>query len=238
MLIEHCFLVGKITVQTKQWLDTCYGESSSSRQVVEKWMGEFKRGRTSTNDAERSGRPKDFTIPEIIEKIHDILLDGPKVKVRDLAEARGISIGSVVKILHEDVGKKQLTAKWVLPLLTIDQKRRRVRDSKSCLDLFNRIQSDFSRRLVAIDETRIHHYTAESKQQAKPLFRSVELGGTAPTRAKTQQTAGKVMASVFWDSSGILFINYLEKENQSTVTITVHYWTDRKKKAQENGLIC
>ena len=30
-------------------------------------------------------------------------------------------------------------------------------------------------------------------------------------RPKDQQWAGKVMASVFWDAHGILFIDYLEK---------------------------
>ena len=30
-------------------------------------------------------------------------------------------------------------------------------------------------------------------------------------RPKYQQWAGKVMASVFWDAHGILFIDYLEK---------------------------
>lgn len=32
-----------------------------------------------------------------------------------------------------------------------------------------------------------------------------------PQRPKTQQSAGKVMASVFWDAQGILFIDYLQK---------------------------
>ena len=32
-----------------------------------------------------------------------------------------------------------------------------------------------------------------------------------PKRPKTQQSAGKAMASVFWDAHGILFIDYLEK---------------------------
>ena len=55
--------------------------------------------------------------------------------MRELDEVAGISIGSVVKILHEDLGMKKLTAKEVLHLLAIDQKRQRVRDSKSCLFL-------------------------------------------------------------------------------------------------------
>ena len=135
--------------------------------MVEKWISKFKRGRTSTNGADRLGRPKDVTTSEIIAKIHDIVVDDQKVKVRELAEAACISIESVVKILHEDLGMRKLTGKWVPRLLTIDQKRQRVRDSKSCLNLFNRSLRDFARRLVTIDITWIHHFTPESKQQAK-----------------------------------------------------------------------
>ena len=68
--------------------------------MVEKKICEFKRSRTSRNDAERSERPKNVTTPEIIEKIQEIVLDDPTVKVRQLAEATDISIGSVVKIFH------------------------------------------------------------------------------------------------------------------------------------------
>ena len=32
-----------------------------------------------------------------------------------------------------------------------------------------------------------------------------------PKRPKTQQWAGKVMGSVFWDGNGIIYIDYLEK---------------------------
>ena len=79
--------------------------------MAEKWIGEFKRVCTSTNDAEWSGRPKDVTTPEIIEKIDDIVLDDPKVKVRVLAKAAGISIVLMVKISRENLGMRKLTAK-------------------------------------------------------------------------------------------------------------------------------
>ena len=46
------------------------------------------------------------------------------------------------------------------------------------------------------------------EQQAKQW---VGPGGTAPKRAKTQQSARKVTAAIFWDFSGALFIDYLEK---------------------------
>ena len=85
VLINQCFLRGNNTVQTKQWLYKYCEEFLTSRQMVEKWIGEFERGRTSTNDAERIGGPKYVTTPEIIKKIHDLVWDHSKLKVRELA---------------------------------------------------------------------------------------------------------------------------------------------------------
>lgn len=59
-----------------------------------------------------------------------------------------------------------------------------------------------------MDETWIHHYTPESKRQSSE-WRTA--GESRPKRPKTQQSAGKVMASVFWDTHGVIFIDYLEK---------------------------
>jgi hypothetical protein len=39
----------------------------------------------------------------------------------------------------------------------------------------------------------------------------VEAGGSTPKKAKSIASAGKVMASLFWNAKGILLIDYLEK---------------------------
>ncbi|CAK9833213.1 Histone-lysine N-methyltransferase SETMAR [Anthophora retusa] len=44
----------------------------------------------------------------------------------------------------------------------------------------------------------------------------------APVKAKTRLSAGKVMASVFWDAKGILLIDYL----QTGKTITGEYYSN------------
>ena len=85
VLIKHYFLMRRNIVWTEQWLHKYYGESFLLRQIVAKWIGEFKQVCTSTNDAERSGRPKDVTTTEIIHNIHDFVLDYSKVEVRELA---------------------------------------------------------------------------------------------------------------------------------------------------------
>jgi len=69
-----------------------------------------------------------------------------------------------------------------------------------------------------MDDTWIHHYTPESKQQSKQW---TEAGCSAPKKTGSVPSAGKTMASVFWDAEGILFIDYLEKGK----TITGEYYS-------------
>ena len=86
------------------------------------------------------------------------------------------------------------------------------------LAYFNCNPKEFLHRFVTIDETWIHHYTPElrvgSKQWVKP-------GESASKRPKTQQSAGKVIPSVFWDTNGVIFIDDLEIGR----TITAAYYT-------------
>ena len=59
-----------------------------------------------------------------------------------------------------------------------------------------------------MNETWIYYFTPESKR-ASAEWRGK--GESRPKRPKTQQSAGKVMASVFWDMHGILLIDFLPK---------------------------
>jgi transposase len=52
-----------------------YGDSSPSFSTIKKWAAKIKRGRTSLEDNPREGRPKSPTTPEIIEQVHDMVLD-------------------------------------------------------------------------------------------------------------------------------------------------------------------
>ena len=59
-----------------------------------------------------------------------------------------------------------------------------------------------------MDETWVHHYIPESKRSSAEW---TAVGEKRPKRPKTQMWPSKVMASVFWDAHGVLFIDYLEK---------------------------
>ena len=135
-----------------------------------------------------------------------------KLKLRDIADTLKISEVSVFIILHKSLGMRKLFSKWLSRFFTPQQKQQRFENSERSLEPFQRDKNNFLRRYVTIDETWIHHYTVETKRS---LDEWTAVGESRPKRPKTQQWAGKVMASVFWDAHGILFINYLEKGRSS-----------------------
>ena len=102
---------------------------------------------------------------------------------------------------------RKLSATWMPRLPTVEQKPNRLTTSEHCLDIFKRNPKEFLRSFVTVDETWIHHYTSEMKEQSKQW---TSPGKCAPKKAKTVPSAGKVMATVFWNSQGIIFADYLE----------------------------
>ena len=84
--------------------------------------------------------------------------------------------------------------------------------------MFQRNSKVFLRHYETVDETWIHYYTPETKNQSKMWTGP---GESAPKKAKTVTSAGKVMATIFWDSYGIILIDYLQKGK----TITGEYYT-------------
>ena len=55
---------------------------------------------------------------------------------------------------------------------------------------------------------RIHHFDLESKKQSMQWKHS---GSPPPKIFKRVSSAGKVMASIFWDNWGVIMVNYLEE---------------------------
>ena len=195
-------------MQAQKWLEKCYRDSAPSKTTICRWYAEFTRGLTDTEDAERSGWPNEVVTPETIKKVHQIVFENSKLKLLEIADALKISYGSAYAIFHEHLFMRKLLSKWVPRLLMVDQKRQRVVDSERCLELFRRNKPNFLRQYVTMDKTWIHHYTPESRRSSAEW---TAIGEKRPKQPRTQMWAGKVMAPVFWDAHGVLFIDYLEK---------------------------
>src|SRR5580765_3411754 len=112
-VIKFLHLKGKKTQEIKDELDSVYGEASPSFTTVKHWVAEYKRGRTSILDEERSGRPKTATTDEMVDLVHRTVMEDRRLTVKDIAEACGISSERVHKILHQDLDMRKLSARWV-----------------------------------------------------------------------------------------------------------------------------
>jgi len=96
---------------------------------------DFQRGRTSVFDETRPGAPKTATTEDNLTKIHDLVLADRRLKIREIAETVGMSKDRVGHILHEMLGMRKLSARWVPRLLTPDNKRNRETTSEQFLML-------------------------------------------------------------------------------------------------------
>ena len=82
---------------------------------------QFKRGDFSTWDAPRPGRPKTVATPEIIDQIHELILEHRQISAKSIAEQPDISREWGGSIIHEDLDMRKLSAKWVPKCLNAKQ---------------------------------------------------------------------------------------------------------------------
>ena len=146
--------------------------------------------------------------------------------MEEIAQALGISHGSVSTILHDRLGMRKLTARWVPKSLRDEQMATRAPVSSALLKRF-RSKDDFLLRLVTVDET--FGFIIMS-QRIKLSRQWVGSGSPRPKKFKKQPSAGKVMATVFWDVKGVIMLDFLPK--RSTMT-GVYYanWLDQLRTA-------
>ena len=163
-VIRYLYLKGKRGKEIHGELADVYGPSAPSYAQVKFWVGEFKRGRTSLEDEARSGRPLDATDEEMCKKVRDLVYSDRRIQVEEKAQALGISHGSVPTILHDHLGMRKLTARWVSKSLSDEQL---ATTASVCSALLKRFMSkdDFLLHLVTVDET--WDYEPENKAQSR-----------------------------------------------------------------------
>ena len=145
------------------------------------------------------------------KKVRDLVYSDGRIQVKEIAQALGISHGSISTILHDRLGMRKLTARWVPKSLSDEQMATRASVCSALLKRF-RSKDDFLLRLVIEDETWVHYYEPENKTQS---CQWVGPGSPRPKKFKVA-SAGKVMATVFWDAKGVIILDFLPK--RSTIT--------------------
>lgn len=202
-----------------QELLSVYGGSSPSYATVANWHRKFGCGQESLEDDPREGRPSTALSPENIAAVEALILTDRRIKIQQIAHELGISEERVGTIIHEHLGMSKLSARWVPRMLTPFDKHRRVETSQRFIDMCEEEGDDIFSRIITTDETWIHQYDPESKQES---MQWTKRGEKPPRKFKVQKSQLKIMATIFWDCEGILLIDYLPKGT----TMNGQYYAD------------
>ena len=111
------------------------------------------------------GWTKTVTTPEIIDQIHERILNNHRISAKSIAEQLVIWRERVGLIVHEDLDMRKLSAKWVPKCLNADQKRQRCQSSGQILEFLQHDPNKFLSQLLIIDETCLYRCDTEKKQQ-------------------------------------------------------------------------
>jgi [histone H3]-lysine36 N-dimethyltransferase SETMAR len=222
------FLVkeGKGPKEIHDRLMVVYKDTCPSYTTIKFWSAQFKQGRESIQDDERSGRPATAVNKENCQKIESMVMANRRLKANEIAKELSISKTSVLEILHDCLGMSKVCARWVPRMLSPMQKQDRMQICQSLLDQYNANPGEFVSRIVTGDETWVHHWDPESKQESMQWKHKTS---PSPVKFRTQPSAGKIMATIFWDSEGPLLVDYMPHKT----TITGGYYANLLLKLRE-----
>ena len=210
---------GKTGAQIVREMRAVYQNNCPSDKTIYNWIERFKAGEDSVEDKPRPGRPCTSTTAENIQRVREILDADRRLTVEQVADAIGLPPSSVHVIITEHLGMHRVVARWVPKLLSDKQKQERVTVSMDCLAMYRAAPGNFLDRIVTGDEAWFYYYDPETKAQSSEWCVPNE---PPPIKAKVIPSAGKRMATVFWDNKGILLIKWLP-EGQ---TINSNYYVE------------
>ena len=85
-VINFFSLQGKAPKEIHAILTETLGEHASLYATIENWVAQFKHGDFSTCVVPHPGRPKTVTNPEIIDQIHELILEDHWISAKSTAE--------------------------------------------------------------------------------------------------------------------------------------------------------
>ena len=84
--VKFFFLQGKAPKENHAIPIVTLQEHAPSYATVKNLVAQFKRGDFFIRDAPRPGRPKTVTTPEIIDQIHELILEDHGISAKSIAE--------------------------------------------------------------------------------------------------------------------------------------------------------
>ena len=118
-------------------LPTTFRPSCRNQASVFVWNKRFKEGRESVRDDETCGRRKEIRTVELIGQIKYFMDKDRCVSIETISAQSDVSVGTVHRIIREELKMRKICAKFVPRVHREDQKERRCHDSREMVELIN-----------------------------------------------------------------------------------------------------
>ena len=151
-------------------------------------------------------RPRTSITGENRNLVNALIWENRRITVCELSGILYISDGSVETIIKQHLRYSKVCARWIPHFLMDERKSTRLQVAQSLLSLYEQEGDVFSDSIMTTDETWVHYFMPESKRSSMQWRHPESL---KPKKAKTTFSAGKVMATIFWVSKGVLYVDFL-----------------------------
>jgi transposase len=181
-------------------LESTFQGSALSRATVKRWIRKFKSGDLSCHDEPRAGRPLTILGPVL----KTFLDKHPFASARAMSRHFNISSPTVKEILHRELGLKKYTRTWVPHELSEAEKKGRVDQSRSVLDMLQLYARHNVEAITTGNESWFLYSTHTNSMFA------VSAAEVVP-RTKQNISTRKTMVTIFFTYTRSLVLNFLTK---------------------------
>ena len=146
-------------------MKSAFGDKCLRSSNVFVWFNRFKTGRRSVGGDPRTGRPSTSNTDENIVKVRDLVRSYRRLTIREMSHELNLSFYAVQSILTKDLTMRRVSVKFILKLLSDEQKQHRLQVAK---EMINRSENDpdFLNRVITGDESWVYGYDPETKVQS------------------------------------------------------------------------
>jgi len=202
--IRFCQKLGDSQVETIRKIQRFFSDNAMGITQIQEWYNRFRGGRMSVVNDAYSGRPSTSWNDKLIDQVRTLAMQDCRVTVRELAEEVGISTGSVHSILTDDLAMRRVSVKFMLKLLTMEQKQLCLEVLQDMLDSANH-DPEFLNIVTTGDESWVYGYDPETKVQSSQWKYSTS---PRPKKARQVWSNVKVMLTIFFDSRVVVCHKY------------------------------
>jgi len=199
-----------VPIEIHRRMKAVYADGCMDVKNVCKWVWHAKSccaGEMSVLDEHRPGRPITVTGDENKCRVDAMIQENRRIKQKDIALKLGISQESVHHI-NETLNYRKVCARWVPRQLTDPMKEHRKSVVQELLNRYLLEWYDFLKNTATGAEFWVHHYDPENKRQSMEYRHP---GSLSVKKFKTVPSAKKLMLTIFWDSRGVLNMEFLTK---------------------------